>query len=53
MIQSITGRRTQHEVENPTRVARQAVLADWAMKLLENEATPTEDAGGSKMPKSA
>jgi integrase/recombinase XerD len=32
MIQSITGHRTLHEVENYTRAARQALLADEAMK---------------------
>ena len=53
MIQSLTGHRTLHEVENYTRAARQALLADGAMKLLENEATPTEDESGSKTPKSA
>jgi integrase/recombinase XerD len=41
MIQSLTGHRTLHEVENYTRAARQALLADDAMKLLENENTPT------------
>ena len=53
MIQSLTGHRTLHEVENYTRAARQALLADEAMKLLENETTPTEVASGSKTPKSA
>jgi integrase len=53
MIQSITGHRTLSEVENYTRAARQRILADAAMKLITNETTPTDSAGGRKTTKSA
>jgi integrase len=53
MIQSITGHCTLSEVENYTRAARQKILANAAMKLITNEATPTDTVGGSKTTNSA